>query len=463
MRYGEQSQRRLFLFALAGLFCILLLAIYFKAVASEGPESRGSTVSADDRVIAVSNQAELQRALRNKRGGFTVTLAPGNYGSIWVRGTAEEPRFAQLVTIRSAEPCNPAIIQQLTVKGVSNLELQALHFENNFFKKPREELFNKNGQLKNLDLLRTDNVSNITVRDSTFVGPTFEMDPGHYLNGYGYGFGWRGRDIRDVSFTNNDMTNLYKGMSVNKAAGLTIANNTIHDYRSDGIYLVEGGDINIINNRIVDPRPYMLPKGGGDHPDFMQLRDIDVGRIENNYMDVGTIADASQGIFSGRADQIVVRNNIIATRSVNALQFSALTNSDISNNLVVSAGTRGGPSGAADGFGRRGNEPQLRVNPNYQNVTVNNNLASKFSRNFASVAQGGSLLASGNATVQSANPRARNYYAYDANGLAAPSSAGTRIGNVWLASVSPNSGPDPSKFDYMAVNAPQSPDRCALH
>ena len=461
MQYRGHRERRGFIYLLAALFCVLLVAIYYKAVAGTTSESGGAAASSEERVVPIANRAELRRALRNENGGYILELAPGNYGSIAIRGNADNPRFEQPVTIRSAERCNPAVFERLTINGVSNLALEALHFEDaGFFDRPPEELVKPNGQLKNLDLLRTDDVSNIAVRDSTFVGPTVDLPSGHRLNGYGYGFGWRGVRVRSASFTNNRMTNLYKGLSVRNAAGLTIADNTLSRYRSDGIYLTQSEDVDILNNRMVDPLPYVLAQGRGDHPDFMQLADIAGGRIENNYMDIGLSAEASQGIFSGPASDLMVRNNIIITRSLNGLVFSALTDSEISNNLVVSAGVPRNASRMASGGGRRNTEPQFRINANYENVIVSNNVASRFSRNFPAVARRGSLSATGNVTLQNANPREGSYYAYLTDGAAARDSSGTRIGNVWLSSVPADAGPDPGKFAYLQGDPLGSSSRC---
>ena len=439
--------------ALLGVFgCLLGVAIFFRANAVAQPH--------DPNTIAVSNTAELQKALRNARGGITLELAPGDYGQVRIVGTPEKPRFAQTLTIRSADPCNPARLAQLALRGVSNVTIDGLRFESpRFFNRPRAELFARNGGLQNLYLLRTDDVSDITIRNSTFAGPTVHV-PGAPVveEGYGHGFGWAGKGIRRTSFTNNESTNLYKAISISDVDTVEIAGNSMHDYRSDALYIKGAHDLTIADNRMSDPRPLLRPNGVGDHPDFIQLEDVSGGRIENNYMDVGLSADGSQGIFSRAASDMVVRNNVIATRGVNALTFNSLANSQIANNLVVFAVV---PPGAAFVQTRpEVYEPILRIRPSYTGTSVTGNLASKYSHDFDRVARGSQITVAGNALVQSNLPRGRNYYRYQADGQPAPAGAALSIGKVWLSSVPAGAGPDPAKFAYLAKGTSRAPGGC---
>jgi nitrous oxidase accessory protein NosD len=278
-------------------------------------------------------------------------------------------------------------------------------------------------------------------------------------NGYGYGFGWKGRNVRNATFTGNELTNLYKGVSLRLGGGMVISGNSLHDYRSDAIYIAEAEDITILDNRMTDPRPFLLPRGQADHPDFIQIAEINGGLIENNYMDIGVTAEFSQGIFGGPNRNLVIRNNVIATRATNGLSFGSLTNSEIANNLVVDAVLP--PHMERVSPGRQRQQPRLHVRPSYSDVRVTGNLASMYNRGFDQASRSGQVAAAGNSLVQSLHPRGPNYYEYHADaGARASSGAGLRIGNVWLATVPASTGFDAARFTYLDEGPARAPGRC---
>jgi len=309
--------------------------------------------------------------------------------------------------------------------------------------------------LRTLILLRTDKVSNIAIRDSTFAGPT--ITGGHPQDGYAHGAGWFGGDIENAIFTNNELTNLRAALSLRRTAGVRIAGNSIHDYRADAIYITHSQDVTIADNRMSDPRAFRLPKGQGDHPDFIQMRDITGGVIENNYMDAGIKGGGSQGIFAGGTSRnLVVRNNVIASRMANALTFAALENSEIANNLVVNAALPLHLQGAE----KQPHEPRLPIRTSYRDVRVTGNVASRYGHDFEEVARAGQVTARGNLLVQNTAPDAPNYYHYDGEGVGAPSATMTRIGAVGLGPLPANSGPDPAKFAYLTHGTSRAPAAC---
>jgi hypothetical protein len=457
MRHPPRARRGLFLPLAVALASVTVIAGYYRAVAEDVPTRSATGADLRDGVIRVANRAELMRALRDRAGGFTIELAPGEYGSVRLRAEADAPLFAQPVTIRSAEPCNRARFSSLTLSGVSRITLEALHFENStFFGSPPDVLYVRPGRLRSVNLLRTDRVSNITIRDSLFVGPTVDLGAGHPENGYGYGFGWKGSDIRDATFVNNEMTNLYKGLSISRTERLEVSGNSVHDYRSDAFYIAGSKDLVVTDNFLINPRPRILPQGRGDHPDFMQMRDIYGARIENNYMDVGTGGSGSQGIFVFKPSaDLVVRNNVIASRGRNALTFSTLENSEIANNLVIHAEV---PAHLRERTGARAPDaPMLRIRPSYRNVRVSRNAASLYNREFDGL---GPAAGGGNVLVQNAVPGGRNFYYYDAAGTGAPAPQATQYGRVWLAGVPAGVGPDPSAFAFVANGTERGPAAC---
>ena len=458
MQRAKTLWRGLYLVMLL-LFVTLTGLVVYNRLAAQSPiaaEERASRQDSD--AIRVSTAAELRRVLRDRAGGFTVLLAPGNYGRVRLVAEPGETSFAQPVTIRSADPCNRARFGHLTVKGFVNITLQDLRFENpSFFARPREEVLKPDGRIRHLDLLRTDNVEAITIRDNIFTGPTVRMAGANRPDeGYGYGFGWKGLGLRDAVFTGNELTNLYKAISLGNSDGLEISGNSMHDYRSDAIYLGKVKRLLISNNYMANPRPFLLPKGVGDHPDFIQIEEPDGAVIENNYMDVGPVAEISQGIYSRPARDLVVRNNVIVTRGVNAIFIVALEDGQIVNNLVVDAGP---PRGAMPDQRWTIHQPLLRIKDNFRNVEVTGNVASKYNHDFERVARSAGVSASGNILAQNARPGAPGYYRYASFDGPAPDGM-ISIGNVRVATLPPGIGPDPAKFGYLSQIRARTAEAC---
>ena len=451
---------------LLGVLFLLLLMVFYRVIlgstsANGATSATGATTGSGSGGIQVSSAAALQKALSDPRGGYTIDLAPGNYGWVNLVANPQQPRFLNRVTIRSLDPCNPAVFQHLTIRGLSNITVQSLRFEDpNFFNRPRAQLFNAQGKLITLNLLRTDNASDIIIRDNLFTGPTIQMPGGGQPDeGYAYGFGWKGVGVRNATFIGNEATNLYKAVSVDSANGLVISGNSLHEYRSDAVYLGNVSNVTITQNRLSDPRPWFTAKGGaGDHADFIQIQAVATGLIESNYLDIGNVATLSQGIFSPTGSNLLVRNNVLATRGVNAIAFFKLVNSQIVNNLVVYAVPTPGLAAA----GVRGGtfEPQLRIWSNYSNVRLSGNIASRYPFGFDNIVQEAGIGASNNIKVQSGFPTELNYYRYLADGRQAPLSTGAVIGNVSLPSLPPGVGPDPAAFGYLSLGKSRAPAAC---
>ena len=343
--------------------------------------------------VSVSSVAELKGALHS--GSTTILLEPGNYGRVMLT----DLNLSQNVTIKSADSNNLAVLEQLIVRNSKNLTFDSLHFENKDFFAPGSGNVTSTGAIKYLELLRTDDSSNLVISDSTFVGATIDVPSGHYMNGYAHGIGWRGMGVANVEFTGNTMTNLWKGMTLKNLDGLEITQNSISDYRSDAVFIDTARNINIDSNSMTDVRAYQMEGGGGDHADFMQIKNITNGSIQNNYMDVGPGHAGSQGIFSGYATNMDVSNNIIISRMANGISFSHLVDSSIASNLLLKADDPAGGLKWANGEPRKVGGPQIRVNDNYENVVVKDNISHDYSLNLGYLVSTGQIRAFNNLEV----------------------------------------------------------------
>ena len=348
-----------------------------------------------NQTVSVSTRAELNYALQNTNGGTTIQLEPGYYGRVMLTNV----NLSQNVTIKSADSSNPAVIGQLIVRNADNLTIDSLHFEyKGFFSKASGNV-TSDGAIKYLELLRTDDSSNLVVKDSTFVGATIDVPSGHLYNGYAHGIGWRGMDLENVKFTGNTMTNLWKGMTLVDVEDAEITKNSISDYRSDAIFVNSAKDLTIDGNVMTDVHAYQVKGATGDHADFIQIKNVVNGSIQNNYMDVGSGHTGSQGIFSGYAADMDVSNNIIISRMANGISFSHLVDSNISGNLLLKADSPADGLKWANGEPRKVGGPQIRVNDKFENVVVENNISYDYSLNLGQLVSRGQIKAFNNIQV----------------------------------------------------------------
>jgi len=373
---------RIGLFLLLSLSCLFAVYGWARSSGDDASDVRGTAEvapggSRSDGAIDVRGKAELVKVLRGAKTGITVSLAPGNYGSVNLDGVGTGLKAGEHITITSADPCNRATFARLWITNSANLVLRDLRFENAaFFDRPAEKTLRPDGLVQYMDLLRTDNSSSLAITNNIFAGSTVEVSTAHPLNGFPHGIGWKGENVSDVVFQANTMSNLFKGLSLRNAQALDITHNVITDYRSDAVFLWDVADVTIEDNRFTYPRPAMLEKGKGDHPDFIQIKNVDGGLIQNNYMIVGPSAGASQGIFPGPARKLTVRNNIIISRMLNGIHFREIAESEIANNLVLRAEDLPGGLTGMDGKSLPNVSPRIRIKQGSSDLILRGNAVS---------------------------------------------------------------------------------------
>ena len=434
---------RIALYVLLGLFC--LFAVYGWARSSD-----------TDGGIEVHGRAQLLEAIGKAKGGVTLRLAPGDYGMVNLTSIGRQLRANERITIMSADPCNQARFARLNIVDSANLILRDLRFQNTgFFAQPTNRTRRPNGSLQYMDLLRTERSSSLAIVNNVFVGATVAVPGKHPLNGFAHGIGWMGENVRDVQFRSNRMSNLFKGLSVRNARGLVIGGNAITDYRTDAVFVWDVADLTIEDNSFTNPRPLILAKGRGDHPDFIQLKNVVGGVIANNYMVVAPQGGASQGIFPGPARNLKVRNNIIVSRMLNGIYFRDIADSEIAGNLVLRA--EDPPDGL---LGRDGSRlpdvgPRIRIDPASRNLLMRGNAVSADRRR----GQGGRANEIAVSQITSARPFQR----VGANGARTAAGSGyRRIGDLLITLDSlATAGIDADKFAFLDAEQPGGTARCA--
>ncbi|WP_333835065.1 right-handed parallel beta-helix repeat-containing protein [Rubrimonas sp.] len=268
----------------------------------------------------VANRAQFDSALGRISDGDVIALAPGGFGGLTLRDAA----FAKGVTITSLDPASPAVVESMNLSGSRNVTVEGVAFArdwpvvtNAFY-----------------TLLRLDNTQGVVVRDNTFTGSV--VNDGSKHDGRIVDVGIYGRDVRDATIEGNHLEGTHRGVSFGGLYNSTIRGNMITDYREDGMSLayVSGSVIagNVVRNPI---------RAGGDHLDYIQIRQVRDTVIDSNFLVQGN-GEPSQGIFIGSADSdpawnhgLTIVNNIVHGGMRNALYLTGMSDSTVANNVVL--------------------------------------------------------------------------------------------------------------------------------
>ncbi|MCA0942162.1 right-handed parallel beta-helix repeat-containing protein [Salipiger pacificus] len=412
--HSSAPRRRLVCLALAMLLGSVSLAAQpvWAQTSSSETEPPGATDS--QTVLRVAGPQELRAALARARGGEVIALAPGDYGTLGLRGAAAA--FDRPLTLRSADPDDRARFERIALRGARNLVLEQLDFHH----QPEA------GESKLLAMLEVrgsgdDPARGITVRGCRFAGaPVADgvgADPRDavavarqqgLVTGNYAGMGIRMQNAEDVAVTGNEVTGVYRGFSLERVAGLEVSGNLVHDVRSDGMTFGQLEHARIERNIVRDLHPWRHAEAEhrGDHPDLMQFwttnsdaptRDV---VIRGNLLVQRAVGenDRAQGIFmrnsKAEADDaseefffrdLVIEDNVILSAHINALVVGESIGLSVSGNLLLQE-PGAGPDKVAT--------PILSIARRSSGVRVGDNLLPDLSRNYATV-QGYASLTEG--------------------------------------------------------------------
>jgi Ca2+-binding RTX toxin-like protein len=223
-------------------------------------------------VISVSNTADLLQAIAGADSGDTISLAAGTYSGVAIKSVY----FASNINITSADPNNPAVFTDLTVRNSSGITFSNIEMSEVVAGKDYGFTIASSSNI---------NLVNDTIHGLDNIGSGDESSPLMI------------RDSSDVNVINSEIYDVRFGISILNDTGVTISGNYFHDIRTDGVR--GGGDNNLVisNNVFTDFYP-----ADGDHPDAIQLWTTNTTAsasnitIDNNMIVRGD-GSAMQGIF----------------------------------------------------------------------------------------------------------------------------------------------------------------------
>ena len=79
----------------------------------------------DTTVVTITSLSGLNSALKNVSGLTTIRLAPGDYGDLNLKNLD----FGSEVTMKSADPSDPATFSSVALTDVSNLTIDGVRFD----------------------------------------------------------------------------------------------------------------------------------------------------------------------------------------------------------------------------------------------------------------------------------------------------------------------------------------------
>ncbi|WP_210528207.1 right-handed parallel beta-helix repeat-containing protein [Rubellimicrobium arenae] len=288
-------------------------------------------------IISVSDSAGLLAALSQARGGEVVELAGGNYGDFGLWNVTQPfAQYASTVTIRSADPENPASFSKIAMTGVSNLTFDAVKFDYDF----------QDGDPIYYKPFKFSSCTNITITNSKFDGDYAENVSAE-ADGYGYAQGLVINNCKGVTIQGNEFENFHRGLVVTESQNVVVADNNVHSMRSDGMDFNQVDGVVIERNWFHD---FTLAPGSGDHPDMIQFWTTGTTAPSQNIVIRGNLMDIGEGAAT---QSIFMRNELVDRGQAGSEMF--YRNVLIEDNTIFNAQLNGIVVGATEGLTIRWN------------------------------------------------------------------------------------------------------------
>ena len=246
--------------------------------------------------IRVTNQTQLDAAVKAAKAGDTVVLAAGTYKQLWVDNKVS----ATAITFKSESTTNPAVINYLRALNSDGVVFQGL-------KVGREVVTGVDQDYTNMSLVQGS--KNVSFADMKFF--TTGANDRYLARGIMF------RDSANVSVKNSDFSHMATGILTMTTTGVNIVNNKFQDLRVDGL------EFTAVKNVLIDGNEFRDFRSSYDaHADAIQFwtngtrqASTDVV-ISNNVILPGT-GNGTQGIFIQDEigglpyERITIKNNLL--------------------------------------------------------------------------------------------------------------------------------------------------------
>lgn len=300
-------------------------------------------------IFNVSNQSQLDAAVRAARGGDSILLQSGTYSrlSLDERSAAtSHVDFTREVVIASANPSRPAVINNLLVRGAENVELRGLKFDGS----------NQTGH----------NFVITQARNIEIVNADFD---GRIGGGQTAGSGIRINNSNNIDIVNSEFTGFYNAIFGWQNRDVTISGNSISQQSNDAMQFGYHDGMVISNNNFGQTR---ITSGG--HKDLIQFYTSSTQAPSENIRIVGnnmTTSESVHAMFFGNElarngnrnafyENIVIEDNVLRTSHTHGISIEHGNRVSIIDNSVLRH-----PNG--------GRDPLINVSNSSVYVTIREN------------------------------------------------------------------------------------------
>lgn len=281
---------------------------------------------ADMQETLVNSTAELQLALRSANAGDKILLAPGTYTGLSFNGM--NLKFSELVTVTSADPARPAVINDFALSNATNLRFANLELAT----LDHSAKVATGAVIWGFSVSRSDSIH----FDNVKVHGSLDGDAGNDVRGLSI------RDSTNISVRNSEFQQLDRAVAFAQTSNIIVQSNLLHDLRSDGLNFAEVKNVLVGENVFSTFNPV-----GQDHPDAMQFftsgtktpsSDI---RITGNVILKGS-GEYTQGIFMRDElgtlpfQKVVISDNLIVGTGFNGIRIMGVDGLTLQRNELVS-------------------------------------------------------------------------------------------------------------------------------
>ena len=193
--------------------------------------------------VTVANQSELETAIRSVRGGDTILLKAGTYSDLNISHSSRyNYKFNDTVTIKSADPGNRAVVNELFIRGATNIKISDIKFDYTGVQGADTEAWQIG------DPFFIESATGVTLDRLLIDGHNNSI-------GFGSGTGLRVKNSSNVTVSNTEMLNFKLAMSLWNSSDLTVEQNVIRKMNHDALFI--GGVKNLVieDNYIGDYKP----------------------------------------------------------------------------------------------------------------------------------------------------------------------------------------------------------------
>lgn len=310
-------------------------------------------------------------ALTSATAGTVIELVGGNYGALSARRISGA--VGQSITLRSADPANPARISEMDLREANHLVLDGLLFDYTY--SPADK--------SNLRAFQVFTSRDVVIRNSSFDG---DLAPAESPEEQAYptGFGLAIISSAEVRLENSNIHDFYRGLLVSDSVDINIIGNDIHSIRMDGMNFAQVERVLIENNIIHD---FKRALDSSDHADMIQFWTNQTKRpsvditIRNNVLNSG-VGWYTQSIFmrneevdQGRSGRemfyrnVTIEGNVIVNAHLHGVSVGEVDGLIISKNTILHNARSDGGS-----INPRLWTPQVRVSKKARNVRIQNNI-----------------------------------------------------------------------------------------